>query len=244
MVKSSKALKERPNDMDIQILHLIEGARAARGITVIIDVFRAFSVEAYLFERGADKIIPVGDAKLAYNLKKENPSFLLAGERHGKILPDFDMGNSPSQLLSVDVKDKTVVHTTSAGTQGIANAIYADEILGGSLLNAKATAEYIRKSGAQNVSLVCMGLEALEPTDEDTLCAQYIKSLLENTGIDMNAEIEKLRYTSGAKFFDPKQNDVFPQADFSMCTQLDKFDFILKLKKNEQGLSYMIKEEI
>lgn len=37
--------------MDIQILHLTEGAKLARGITVIIDVFRAFSVEAYLFER-------------------------------------------------------------------------------------------------------------------------------------------------------------------------------------------------
>ena len=140
--------------MDIHILHLIEGAKLARGITVIIDVFRAFSVEAYLFERGAECIIPVGDKEFAYKLKKENPKFLLAGERHGKILSGFDMGNSPSQLLSMDVKEKTVVHTTSAGTQGIASAIYADEILGGSFLNAKATAEYIRKSGAENVSLV------------------------------------------------------------------------------------------
>ena len=31
--------------MEIQILELIEGARAARGLTVIIDVFRAFTLE-------------------------------------------------------------------------------------------------------------------------------------------------------------------------------------------------------
>ena len=79
--------------MDIQILHLIEGAKLARGITVIFDVFRAFSVEAYLFERGAECIIPVGDKEFAYKLKKENPKFLLVGERHGKIFPGFDMGN-------------------------------------------------------------------------------------------------------------------------------------------------------
>ena len=84
--------------MNIQILHLIEGAKAARGITVVIDVFRAMSLEAYMLERGAEKIIPVGDKDLAYRLKEKNPNAILAGERHGKILPGFDVGNSPSQL--------------------------------------------------------------------------------------------------------------------------------------------------
>lgn len=59
--------------MNIWILHLIEGARQARGLTVVIDVFRAFSVEAYFLANGADAIIPVGDAELAYRLKAENP---------------------------------------------------------------------------------------------------------------------------------------------------------------------------
>ena len=230
--------------MNIQILQLIEGARAARGLTVVIDVFRAFSVEAYLLANGAEKIVPVGDSELAYRLKRENPEFLLAGERHGKILPGFDMGNSPYQNRSVDVVGKTVVHTTSAGTQGIANAIYADEILGGCLLNARTTAAYIQKSGAKTVSLVCMGLEATAPTEEDTLCARYIKSLLENTPLDMVAEIEDLKRTSGAKFFDPSQQDVFPMNDFDMCTDTDRFDFVLKLIKPERGMPYMAKETV
>lgn len=225
--------------MNIQILQLIDGAKAARGITVIIDVFRAFSVEAYLFAQGVEKIIPVGDCALAYRLKDENPAFLLAGERHGRILPGFDMGNSPSQNAGVDAKGRTVVHTTSAGTQGIANAIFADEILGGALVNARATAEYIRRSGAQEVSLVCMGMEALAPSEEDTLCANYIKSLLEGRSMDIMAEVEGLKYTSGAKFFDPMQNDVFPRDDFAMCTDVDRFHFVLKLVRPESGIPYM-----
>lgn len=227
--------------MDIKILQLIEGAKAAEGLTVVIDVFRAFSVEAYFFANGAEKIIPVGDSAVAYKLKEENPDMILAGERHGKILPGFDVGNSPSELMRLDAKGKTVVHTTSAGTQGIANAVNADEILGCSLVTAKATAEYIKRSGAEKVSLVCMGLEALAPTEEDTLCARYIKSLLEGTEIDMESEIDSLRYTSGAKFFDKAQNDVFPEADFGMCTEIDKFDFVLRLKKSEDGIDYMEK---
>lgn len=230
--------------MNIRILQLIEGAKEARGLTVVIDVFRAFSLEAYMLAGGAERIYPIGEVELAYKLKKENPDFILAGERHGKILPGFDTGNAPSLLPLIDVKGKTVVHTTSAGTQGIANARYADEILGASLVNAKATAEYIRKSGAEEVSLVCMGLEALAPTEEDTLCAEYIKSLLTGEDIDLAKEIEKLRYTSGAKFFDPAQNDVFPIEDFAMCVDADRFNFVIKLIKSDDSIPYMVKENI
>lgn len=227
--------------MNIRILQLIEGAKAATGTTVVIDVFRAFSVEACFFALGAERIYPVGDSALAYRLKEQHPDWILAGERHGKILPGFDTGNAPSLLEALNPAGKTVVHTTSAGTQGIANAVNATEILGASLLTAKATAEYIKRSGATDVSLVCMGLEALAPVEEDTLCAEYIKSLLEGDPIPMADRIEELKYTSGAKFFDKAQNDVFPEADFHICTQLDKFDFVLRLNPGTDGLPYMEK---
>jgi len=230
--------------MNIKILHMIDGARKATGTTVVIDVFRAFSVEAYFLSEGAEAIIPVGDCEVAYRLKKENPQMILAGERHGKILPGFDVGNSPTDLMKLDIEGKTVVHTTSAGTQGIANAVNAREILGAGLVNAKATAEYIMKSGATEVSLVCMGLEALSQTEEDNLCAEYIKSILVGETIDMKTEIEKLKYTSGAKFFDKAQNDVFPENDFYMCTGVDKFDFAMKLFAGNDGISYMKKINI
>jgi len=219
--------------MTVKILQLLDGAKQASGLTVIIDVFRAFSVEAYFFSKGVDSILPIGDSEEAYRLKRENPEVILAGERHGKILPGFDVGNSPADVLKLNATGKTVVHTTSAGTQGIANAHNAEEILGASLVNAKATADYIRKSGFEDVSLVCMGLEAVSETEEDTLCARYIKALLEGTenSLDMNTEIDSLRYTSGAKFFDEAKNDVFPREDFGLCTKLNAFDFVMRYDK-------------
>ena len=96
--------------MNIEILHMIDGAKQAKGITVIIDVFRAFSVEAYFFASGVEEIIPVGDVNLAYKLKEENPDCILAGERKGKILPGFDVGNCPSDLVKLDCAGKRVVH--------------------------------------------------------------------------------------------------------------------------------------
>ena len=112
--------------MQIDILDLIEGARQARGLTVIIDVFRAFSTACYVVRNGARQIIPVGDVDLAYQLKQQNPNYVLMGERKGKKLPGFDYGNSPTEIQSIDFSGKTVIQTTSAGTQGFANAKDAD----------------------------------------------------------------------------------------------------------------------
>ena len=220
--------------MKINILHMIDGAKQAKGCTVVIDVFRAFTVESYLMHNGANKIIPVGDKQIAYDLKNTNSDYILIGERHGVILPGFDYGNSPSQIEHVDFKNKTIIHTTSAGTQGIANAINADEVLTGSLVNAKAIAKYILKNNFKEVSLVCMGLEAVKQTEEDNLCARYIKDLLEGNDTSyLESEIERLKTTSGAKFFDPAQQSVFPEKDFHLSTETNKFDFVLKIKNDK-----------
>ena len=222
--------------MNIKILHMVEGAKEATGIAVIIDVFRAFTVEAYIMNNGAKKLIPVGDMQIAYDYKEKDGNCVLIGERHGKILPGFDFGNSPSQIKNVDFAGKTVIHTTSAGTQGIDNAKNADEVLTGSLVNAKAIAEYIKRKNPKEVSLVCMGLEAKSQTEEDNLCAYYIKSLLEGISIDLESEIQNLKHTSGAKFFDISQNDVFPEEDFYLSTEVDKYNFVLKVEKDDNGV--------
>jgi len=227
--------------MNIRILHLVEGAKAARGITVVIDVFRAMTVEACVMAAGAERIYPVGDIQIAYDYKTAHPDAVLVGERGGKIQPGFDFGNSPSQIADADLRGKTVVHTTSAGTQGLANADQADEVLTGSLVNASAIARYIKQKNPAEVSLVCMGLAAVSQTEEDNLCAAYIKSLLEGNPIDLTEGIENLKVTSGAKFFDPAKAEVFPEADFYASTQVNRFDFVLRLVRNPDGLDYVEK---
>lgn len=228
--------------MNIRILELIEGAKAARGLTVIIDVFRAMTVEAYVIANGASDLIPMGSLDAAYTYREAHPDTILIGEREGKKCPGFDFGNSPYGIKDYDFTGKTVVHTTSAGTQGIANAVHADEILTGSLVNASAIADYILASGAKEVSLVCMGLAGLEPTAEDTLCARYIKSLVEGTPIDLVAGIEECKRTSGAKFFDPTMQEVFPEADFHLCVEANKFDFVMHVEQGTDGLMHTAKK--
>ncbi len=226
--------------MDIRILHLVEGARQAKGIAVIIDVFRAFTVETYLMRNNAAKIIPVGDVEIARNYKLEHPDAILCGERKGIIIDGFDYGNCPTDLENLDLTGKTIVHTTSAGTQGIANASNAEEIITGSLVNASAVAAYIKKKNPEVVSLVCMGLMANKQTDEDNLCAEYIQSLLEDSPLpDIYERMEQLKHTSGAKFFDPERQHIYPKRDFELCTNLNSVPFVLRLKKCNDELNYM-----
>lgn len=224
--------------MKINVLHLIEGAKQAVGLTVIIDVFRAFSVACYVMNNGADKIIPVGDISIAYSLKEQNPNYVLMGERKGKIQKGFDFGNSPTYIENVDFSGKTVIHTTSAGTQGIANAINSDEIITGSLVNAHAIAKYIKKQNPEIVSLVCMGLMGMEQTPEDILCANYIKSILENNEFDIKKGINSLKETTGAVFFESKNSDWGPEGDFALCTDIGKFNFVLKLEKDTNNFYF------
>ena len=155
--------------MDIRIFHLIEGARQAEGLTVIIDVFRAFSMECYLYAAGAREVRPVGSVEETFAWKERDPDCVLVGERHGRRIKGCDLGNSPSSVDPAMIRGKRVIHTTSAGTQGIVNAIRAEEILTGSFVNAKAVADYIRRKAPEKVSLVCMGKEGLEQAEEDEL---------------------------------------------------------------------------
>jgi len=228
--------------MDIRILQLIDGAKEAVGLTVIIDVFRAFSLECYLYDKGVECIIPIGNIEDAYKLKEDNKDRILVGERKGEKCEGFDYGNSPSQIKAVSLKGKTIIHTTSAGTQGIANAIYSDEIITGSLVNARAIAEYIKRKNSKIVSLVCMGNGGVREAKEDTLCANYIKSLLLDEDFDIESKVLLLKEDGGEQFFNPNNQDVFPERDFWMCIKVNIYSFILKVVKGEMGENIIIKE--
>ena len=219
--------------MNIQILQGVKEAEKARGTAVVIDVFRAFSLECYLFSMGAQRVLPVGAVETARHLKELHPEYTSIGERRGRIIPGFDFGNSPSQMFADKIDGKTIIHTTSAGTQGVVAASKeAEEILTGSLVNAKAVASYIRDKNPKEVSIICMGVGGIEQSPEDTLCGEYIKSMLTGDSIDLEQGLRTIRnHKEGMKFFKPELQEVFPSQDFEMCTDIDRFDMVLKVNK-------------
>ena len=214
--------------MKTHTLPLLKGARKAEGIAVIIDVFRAFSVAPYAFENGARRIIPVDDTDTAYALKKSHPEYLLMGERGGRKLPGFDFGNSPTEIEHADFRGKTLIHATSAGTRGLVHAAGAETVVTGSFVNADAVVRYLKRRNPEVVTLVPMGSGGADPSEEDDLCAEYLKSALEGESPPDFATIYKrLRACPAAqKFFDPSA-EWAPERDFDLCLDLNRFDFVL-----------------
>ena len=223
--------------MNIEIFHLIEGAKQADGLAVIIDVFRAFSMECWLYSLGAKEIRPVGSVEETFAWKQKDPDCILVGERHGRRIDGCDLGNSPSSIDPDLIRGKRIIHTTSAGTQGIVNAVHAVEIITGSFVNAQAIADYIRNKSPDKVSLVCMGKEGLAQAEEDELCAVYLKALLTGKEMpDIDNRLKALRTGGGKHFFDPSLREVFPEKDFWMCIDRDRFDFVLQVRQDRDGL--------
>ena len=218
---------------ELRIADFVAGARSARGIAVIIDVFRAFSLAPYAFARGARAIVPVADVEEARELKRLHPDWLLIGERHARPLPGFDSGNSPADLERFDLRERTLVHTTHSGTQGLAAASQADEVITGSLVNAGAIVRYIRQRAPTVVTLVRMGKQAQARCAEDDLCAELLAQRLSGETPSVADVPQRLRGAdSAAMFFDPAC-DWAPQRDFELCTQVDAFDFVLRLERGE-----------
>ena len=150
--------------------------------------------------------------------------------------PGFDYGNSPSRIEHIDFSGATIVQTTSAGTQGFANARNADEMISGSFVNADAIVKYIREKNPPVVSLVSMGTAGKTPNDEDRLLAEYLKNKLRGHSVDFIKMKEHLKtYESARKFFDPNI-DWAPEHDFELCMKLNAVDFILRAEKCDGNL--------
>lgn len=167
--------------MKIRIASLLEGAANARGTVVVIDVLRAFSTAAVALQRGAERIVMVASLDEALALRAAGTVDYCVGERGGARPAGFDFGNSPEAMSKADLAGKRLALTTSNGTAGLDAAARAGatRLYAGALVSAAATAAAIRAADPAHVTIVAIGKLAGPRTDEDELCALYIRSLLE-----------------------------------------------------------------
>lgn len=139
---------------------------------VVIDVLRATSTIVTALHHGCREIIPVSEISRAWAMAEEKKpgSFLLAGERKGRIIKGFDLGNSPSDFTVEKVKNKSIVLTTSNGTRALKRCDRAKSVLICSLLNVEAVSECLKFRDSENTIILCAGSDT-QPSLEDSVCA-------------------------------------------------------------------------
>jgi 2-phosphosulfolactate phosphatase len=113
-------------------------------------------------------------------------------------------------------------------------------VLTGSLVNAAAICRYITSLAPQQVSIVRMGYDAHTRSAEDDLCAELLAARLKGEPFDVGAVRARLRHSpAAAKFFDPACAGWAPQTDFDLCTEVDRFNFVLRLREDDAGVKYL-----
>lgn len=125
-------------------------------IVVIVDIFRATSSICYGIENGAEAIIPVSEVEACSAYREKGLGYLLAAERNGEVVTGFDFGNSPFSYTKEKVAGKTVVLTTTNGTQALHVSRAAKKVVIGSFLNLTALCNWL-KTQNENILLVCAG---------------------------------------------------------------------------------------
>jgi 2-phosphosulfolactate phosphatase len=191
----------------------------AGGTAVVIDVLRATTTIVYALEAGAKEVIPCREIEEARELAKKFPrgDILLGGERMGKPIADFDLGNSPEEYLSYEVDGRTILFTTTNGTQAMAHAKPANQIYLAAFSNVSAVVQ--RLIGRDEVYILCAGTDG-ELTEDDTLLAGLIVERLQKLGgmiYVLNAQAVTARefwlsrfavpYAVGAAPIEPEQLD-------------------------------------
>ncbi|OGH16142.1 MAG: hypothetical protein A3C30_02890 [Candidatus Levybacteria bacterium RIFCSPHIGHO2_02_FULL_40_18] len=203
--------------------------KKASGLVIIVDVLRAFTTICYVFSNKADKAILVKGPEEGLLLKRENPNYVLIGERGGFKLPGYDYGNSPYELKKVNFSGKTIVMTTSQGTAffyRLSKHSECKELITGSFVNASSIVNYIKQNKYKTITFVCT--DNSYQNNEDYMCVKYLISCLKGKPLNFQEIKKDLTKHPVAERFIKKPLTKHAPYDFELSLQLNKFSFIIK----------------
>jgi 2-phosphosulfolactate phosphatase len=145
-------------------------------VYLVIDVIRATTSMATIFDRGASRIFAADSVEQAREAVSRKPGRLLCGERHALPLPGFDYGNSPVQFSQLDLTNRELILTTTNGTRAFYACPLQATRLAGCFYNARAVVTYafhLARQRTSNLSLVCAG-ELHYFALDDAVCAGFL----------------------------------------------------------------------
>lgn len=204
---------------------------------VVVDILRATSSMTTAFAHGIESIYPV--AKLEDCRLMKAKGYLIAGERDGEKVADFDMGNSPFEYMAENLKGQRIAFTTTNGTQAIAKSIGAKEIIIGAFLNLSAVAEHLIKSN-NNILIVCAGWKGRVNLEDTVFAGALVEKLKDHFTNACDAPLMARHLYNAAKdnmakFLSESShvrrlNKLNIHEDMEFCLTIDKYSIVPTLK--------------
>ncbi|MPY30312.1 2-phosphosulfolactate phosphatase [Streptomyces adustus] len=208
--------------MDARFLGIAE-LTDAPPVAVVVDVMRAFTVAAWAFAQGAERIVLAESLDQALALKARHPHWMAL--KDGPPAPGFDAVNSPGLLRSIDLTGRTVVQKTTAGTVGALAVKEASLVLCAGFVVAEATARLLRTRECDRVTFVVTGEEGR--AEEDLACAQYIAGRATEAETEAAAFLHRAAVSrAAAELTEGVRQGVHPD-DVALCLEVDRFPFAM-----------------
>ncbi|MFT3684797.1 MAG: 2-phosphosulfolactate phosphatase [Phycisphaerales bacterium] len=164
--------------------HLIpaqaDPAELRGAVVIMVDALRASTTIAAALHAGATAVRPflTVEETLADAAKtKHRP--MLGGERAGKLIPGFDLGNSPRDYIRDSVGGRSIAFTTTNGTAALLAAAHAGaaEVLIGCLANLTAVCERVA-ADHRPVHVLCAGTRDRVTLDDCIAAGAIVDRLL------------------------------------------------------------------
>jgi 2-phosphosulfolactate phosphatase len=218
----------------------IKNRRLSDKLIVVIDVLRASSTIITALAYGCRGLVPILSPEQAkekaQQFKKEE--VLLGGEREGRKIKGFDLGNSPREYQKEIVEDRIIIFSTTNGVKTLERVRGAFRIIIASFLNLQATFNYCSKFQG-DILLACAGKEGYFSL-EDTVCAGMLINSLRDIYSDTCQEVdanltaqvlykkfgnnilEMLRKSQHGRYLE----SIGLRKDLEFCSQLDIFNIV------------------
>jgi 2-phosphosulfolactate phosphatase len=222
--------------MEIRRSDLAHG-HELEGVVVVVDVLRAFSTAAYAFAAGARAVIAAHSIEEIELLRRRHgPSITVGAQPGGRPVPGLDYGNSPASIAPLDLAGVTLIEFSAGGVRGLVDCDHASEVLAGSLVCARATAEYIGALSPEVVTFVITGLWTDRDGDEDHACADLIEAYLLGLTPNLAAFEARVRDSDFGRRFGQPDHPHLPLADLELCAVADRFGFAMPMRHIDDRL--------
>ncbi|MBK6875856.1 MAG: 2-phosphosulfolactate phosphatase [Ignavibacteria bacterium] len=151
---------------------------------IVIDVLRATTTITVSLANGAKEVIPTENIATAVRVAKGSKNSILCGERNGRVIDGFKLGNSPLEYTSEEIKDKALIFSTTNGTQAIMKSKFAKNCLLASFVNMSTVVDYVNALD-EDFTIICSG-KLNDFCLEDAVCAGM---LLNKLSVGRNLEL-------------------------------------------------------
>jgi 2-phosphosulfolactate phosphatase len=156
----------------------------SEAVCVVVDVLRATTVIATLFERGCTRVYVAASHDTARDFARPR-GYTLCGETDGFKVEDFDFGNSPVEFAAQQFTGRPVVLSTTNGTKATAAVAGARRVFLGAAVNCKAVAQAAWNAAQEtgsDIVIVCSGTNDQFTLEDATVAGLYVETIVGQAG--------------------------------------------------------------